>query len=35
MGLIVLRHGRTAANAAGVLLGRKDPGLDELGRRQA
>jgi broad specificity phosphatase PhoE len=33
--LIVLRHGRTEANATGVLLGRLDPGLDELGRRQA
>jgi alpha-ribazole phosphatase len=33
--LIVVRHGRTDANAAGLLLGRRDPGLDELGRRQA
>lgn len=33
--LIVVRHGRTATNAAGRLLGRADPGLDELGRRQA
>ena len=33
--LIVVRHGRTEANAAGRLLGRGDPGLDELGRRQA
>ena len=33
--LIVVRHGRTAANAAGELLGRRDPGLDDLGRRQA
>jgi broad specificity phosphatase PhoE len=33
--LIVVRHGRTEANAAGLLLGRRDPGLDELGRRQA
>jgi broad specificity phosphatase PhoE len=34
--LIVVRHGRTAANASGLLLGRRlDPGLDELGRRQA
>lgn len=34
--LIVVRHGRTGANAAGLLLGRRlDPGLDELGRRQA
>jgi broad specificity phosphatase PhoE len=34
--LIVVRHGRTEANAAGLLLGRRlDPGLDELGARQA
>ncbi len=33
--LIVVRHGRTAANAAGELLGRRDPGLDALGWRQA
>ena len=33
--LIVVRHGRTAANAAGELLGRRDPGLDDDGRRQA
>lgn len=34
--LIVVRHGRTAANASGLLLGRRlDPGLDDLGRRQA
>ncbi len=33
--LILLRHGRTAANAAGLLLGRSDPPLDELGRAQA
>lgn len=33
--LIVVRHGRTEANASGLLLGRLDPGLDELGRRQA
>lgn len=34
--LIVVRHGRTEANAAGLLLGRRlDPGLDDLGRRQA
>jgi broad specificity phosphatase PhoE len=33
--LIVLRHGRTEANASGLLLGRNDPPLDELGRRQA
>lgn len=33
--LIVVRHGRTAANAAGELLGRRDPELDPLGRAQA
>lgn len=34
--LIVVRHGRTEANASGLLLGsRVDPGLDDLGRRQA
>jgi probable phosphoglycerate mutase len=33
--LVVVRHGRTAANAAGLLLGRRDPVLDELGRSQA
>lgn len=34
--LIVVRHGRTDANASGLLLGRRlDPGLDELGQRQA
>jgi broad specificity phosphatase PhoE len=33
--LIVVRHGRTASNASGLLLGRSDPGLDDLGRRQA
>jgi broad specificity phosphatase PhoE len=34
--LIVVRHGRTEANARGLLLGsRLDPGLDDLGRRQA
>ena len=34
--LIVVRHGRTDANASGLLLGRRlDPALDELGRRQA
>ena len=31
----VVRHGRTASNAAGLLLGRLDPELDELGERQA
>lgn len=33
--LVVVRHGRTAANAAGLLLGRLDVDLDALGRRQA
>ncbi len=33
--LIVVRHGRTAANAAGELLGRRDPRLDDIGRDQA
>ena len=33
--LIVVRHGRTAPNAAGRLLGRADPDLDEEGERQA
>lgn len=34
--LIVVRHGRTEANASGLLLGRRlDPGLDGLGVRQA
>ncbi len=33
--LILLRHGRTKANAGGLLQGRIDPDLDELGIRQA
>lgn len=33
--LIILRHGRTEANAQGLLQGRIDPPLDDLGRRQA
>lgn len=33
--LIIVRHGRTAANAQGLLQGRIDPPLDELGERQA
>ena len=32
--LTIVRHGRTAPNAAGVLLGRTDPPLDEVGRGQ-
>jgi probable phosphoglycerate mutase len=35
MALIVVRHGRTEANASGLLLGRLDPPLDDEGRRQA
>ncbi|MEL7210210.1 MAG: histidine phosphatase family protein, partial [Actinomycetota bacterium] len=35
MTLYVVRHGRTEANAGGLLLGRADPGLDEVGREQA
>ncbi|MGI9602149.1 MAG: histidine phosphatase family protein [Acidimicrobiales bacterium] len=31
----MVRHGRTEANRAGLLLGRADPELDDLGRRQA
>jgi probable phosphoglycerate mutase len=33
--MILLRHGRTDANARGLLLGRADPALDETGRGQA
>jgi broad specificity phosphatase PhoE len=33
--LILVRHGRTEANARGLLLGRSDPGLDGEGLRQA
>jgi broad specificity phosphatase PhoE len=33
--LFLVRHGQTAANAAGLLLGRADPPLTELGQRQA
>lgn len=33
--LIVVRHGRTPANAAGLLQGRSDYQLDEVGRDQA
>jgi broad specificity phosphatase PhoE len=33
--LVVVRHGRTAENAAGLLLGRADPDLDAEGERQA
>lgn len=33
--IVIVRHGRTAHNASGLLLGRLDPPLDELGRAQA
>jgi broad specificity phosphatase PhoE len=33
--ILLLRHGRTEANAGGLLLGRADPELDDEGRRQA
>ena len=33
--IVVVRHGRTAANAGGLLLGRADPPLDDEGARQA
>lgn len=33
--LILVRHGRTAANKAGLLQGRLDQDLDDHGRRQA
>lgn len=33
--LILLRHGRTEANAQGLLQGRIDPSLDALGEQQA
>ena len=35
MALYVVRHGRTEANASGLLLGRADPALDATGRQQA
>ena len=35
MTLILVRHGRTTANAGGLLQGHVDNPLDELGRRQA
>lgn len=35
MTLYVCRHGRTEANASGLLLGRADPELDEVGTVQA
>lgn len=33
--LYLVRHGRTAANAQGLLQGRLDPPLDDVGHRQA
>jgi broad specificity phosphatase PhoE len=33
--LILVRHGQTASNASGLLLGREDPPLNQLGRLQA
>jgi broad specificity phosphatase PhoE len=33
--LILVRHGRTRDNASGRLLGRANPELDEVGKRQA
>lgn len=33
--LLLVRHGRTEANVRGQLLGRADPALDDVGRRQA
>jgi broad specificity phosphatase PhoE len=33
--LVLVRHGQTEANAQGLLLGRADPPLSDLGRRQA
>jgi len=33
--IVLVRHGRTAANAGGLLLGRADPALDAEGERQA
>lgn len=33
--IVLVRHGRTEANARGLLLGRADPDLDDEGRAQA
>jgi broad specificity phosphatase PhoE len=32
--IVLVRHGQTAENARGLLLGRQDPSLSEVGRRQ-
>ncbi|HUF84856.1 MAG TPA: histidine phosphatase family protein [Acidimicrobiia bacterium] len=33
--IVFVRHGQTAPNRAGLLLGRSDPSLTDVGRRQA
>jgi broad specificity phosphatase PhoE len=33
--LVLVRHGQTAENARGLLLGHRNPSLSEIGRRQA
>ena len=33
--IFLIRHGQTTTNARGLLVGRSDPALTELGRRQA
>ena len=33
--LLLARHGQTADNASGLILGRRDPPLSQLGERQA
>lgn len=33
--LVLVRHGQTAENARGLLVGRQDPPLSEVGRQQA
>jgi broad specificity phosphatase PhoE len=33
--IILIRHGQTTSNASNLLVGRSDPGLTELGERQA
>lgn len=34
-GVVLVRHGRTAGNAAGAIMGHRDLPLDEVGERQA